>query len=103
MRVLKFAEHRSGQMRGFLSIQLGSGLIIHDCRLMVPENGDYWIALPSRPVLDENRCQATNEGKPIYAPSVEFASRDVSDRFQAQPLEELRASHRELFRGDGVR
>jgi len=41
-------------MLGFLSVELPSGLVINDAKLMVGPHGPHWIALPATKQLDKD-------------------------------------------------
>jgi DNA-binding cell septation regulator SpoVG len=63
-----------GSLVGAFSIELPSGLIIHDAKLF--EKGDSrWLGMPSREY-------AKNDGSRGFAPIVEFKDRDTSDKFK---------------------
>jgi hypothetical protein len=88
----------AGTILGFLSIELPSGLIINDAKLMIGPAGKHWIALPAikqtgkdgEPRLDDN-------GKQLWSPIVEIASRDARDRFNELILEALRRQYPGTF------
>jgi hypothetical protein len=84
----------AGTVLGFLSIELPSGLIINDAKLMIGQAGKHWIALPAikqtgkdgEPRLDAN-------GKQLWSLIVEFATRDARVRFNELILAALRRQH----------
>ena len=84
----------AGTVLGFLSIELPSGLVINDAKLMVGPAGKHWIALPAikqtgkdgEPRLDAN-------GKQLWSLIVEFATRDARVRFNELILAALRRQH----------
>jgi DNA-binding cell septation regulator SpoVG len=81
-------------MLGFLSIELPSGLIINDAKLMVGPNGRLWIALPSERQVDgDGNRRLDANGKQIWSPVVDFRDRAARDRFQDQVLAALRRQH----------
>jgi|SRR5579871_208747 len=69
--------HR-GNLRGFLSLTLPSGLTIHNCQLL-ESNGRPWIGLPAR------RFQLADKSI-AYQPIVEFTSRAALQKFRAEAL-----------------
>jgi hypothetical protein len=93
----------AGTRLGFLSVELPSGLVINDAKLMIGPKGKHWIAMPSvqrlapngDPLLDAN-------GKPSYSKFVEFRDRATSDRFGDMVLDALRRQHPKAFDGGGV-
>ena len=69
-KLKKFVEHRSGQMVAFLSIELASGMVVHDLRLMTGKNGP-WIAMPSQRQVEKDgppaaRCQSKANLQPDH-------------------------------------
>ena len=64
-------------LRGFLSIELRSGMILHGCTLH-EKNGSRWVGLPAK--------EYTKEGERAWVPLVEFASKEVRQAFQEQAL-----------------
>jgi len=75
--VSNWKEFEKGALRGFLDIELPSGMILRGCSL-VQKDGRRWIGTPSKPV---------GEGK--YQQVVEFVSKEVRDKFSAAALESL--------------
>jgi DNA-binding cell septation regulator SpoVG len=88
----------AGTLRGFLSVAMPSGLVIHGVKLMISSGGTPWLAMPSvkrldragNPVLDER-------GKAIWDLIIEFADSAARHRFQEAVLDALRRSHPEAF------
>ena len=68
-------------LRGFFTLTLPSGLVIHNCSLFQKGEG-RWIGMPSNKFT-------TKEGTTSYTPIVEFVSREVADKFRDQALEAL--------------
>jgi hypothetical protein len=92
-KLTKFVEHRSGQMVAFLSIELASGMVIHDLRLMIGKNGP-WIAMPSQKQVDKDgRPRLDANQRPTYSQIVEFRDRATSDRFREMVLGLVRREH----------
>ena len=84
----------AGTVLGFLSIELPSGLIINDAKLMVGRPGKYWVALPAIKLTGKDgnpRLDPT--GSSLWNPIVAFASRDARDRFNELVLAALRRQH----------
>jgi hypothetical protein len=89
---------------GFLSIELPSGMILNDCKVMVGPNGTRWIALPAVKQTDAQGNPRTDaNGRPVWNHYVEFRDRATRERFQAPVIEVLRQTHPQLFDGEGGR
>lgn len=67
-----------GTLRGFCDLELPSGLIIRGAMLF-EKNGKRWVGFPSKEWTKA-------DGTKGYSPLLEFADRDVSDKFQAAVL-----------------
>jgi DNA-binding cell septation regulator SpoVG len=76
--VSNWKAHEKRTLRGFLTLTLPSGLVIHNCMLH-EKDGKRWIALPSRQYKNA-------EGSPTYTPLIEFATKDARQRFQEAAL-----------------
>jgi DNA-binding cell septation regulator SpoVG len=98
-KLKKWTAHRSGALIGFVSVQLPSGMIVHDLRLMTGKNG-YWIALPAMKQVDrDGRPRTDANGKAIFSPIIEFADRIASDRFRDLVIDVIRREHPEALAG----
>lgn len=75
-------------LRGFFSVELPSGLVLHGCKLMVGPKGQPWIAPPATK-------REVPDGKPIWDPIVDFRDRETRDRFTAAVLDALAQAHPE--------
>lgn len=81
-----WVERRSNTPRGFITLQLPSGIVLHGCSLH--EAGDRrWVGLPSKPQLDQDgRHRVDERGKRLYSPCVEIPDRATRDRFETAAL-----------------
>jgi DNA-binding cell septation regulator SpoVG len=68
-----------GSLRGFLTLTLPSGLVIHNCQL-IEAGGRRWVGLPSRRFLQA-------DGKVHYEPIIEFTTRKAHRNFERTALE----------------
>ena len=96
-RLLSFVERRQGALRGFASIELPSGLRLHDVAIFVGGKGP-WAALPSKPVLDRDRRQKLAvDGKPAFAPVAEWRDRRLAEGFSTAVVQLVRAANPGVF------
>jgi len=72
-----------GSLRGFLTLTLPSGVVIHDCQLL-EAGGRRWVGLPSRRFL-------MADGRAHYEPIIEFATRKAHRNFARTALEVVEA------------
>jgi hypothetical protein len=85
-------------MGGFLTVELPSGMIISDCKLMIGPAGRPWVALPAIRQLDrDGEPRRDTNGKVLWLPIIDFNDRDCRERFQNAVLDALRREHPEAF------
>jgi len=96
-RICKFAPYRNGAMRAWFSIELASGLVLYDLRLMVGPNGP-WIAMPATRQVDrDGNSRRDANGKELWTPIIDFRNRQTRDKFRDMALALLRRNHPEAF------
>ena len=73
-------------LRGFFTLALPSGLVVHDCSVH-EKGGKRWVSLPARPQLDGGQVRKdAATGKVLYAPVLEFTAREKREAFQRAAL-----------------
>jgi hypothetical protein len=84
-----FRAVEKSTLRGFFTVTLASGLVLHECALH--EKGlERWVSLPTKPILDaDGRQRRDTTGKPRYAKVVEIPHKFRRDRFQGEALAAL--------------
>ena len=88
---------RKNSLLGFARVELPSGMVIHDVTILTGERGP-WASPPSKPMIGRDGTALTDDkGKLRYSPVIEFASKEVRDRFSAAVVAALRASHPDAF------
>jgi hypothetical protein len=98
--LLDWRPFRRGTLRGFITAELRSGLIIHEISVFAM-NGKAQCALPSKPLLDrEGRAVLDASGKRRYAEIIAFSSKETRDHFSAAIIAALLAAHPEALAGD---
>ena len=78
--VREWKPFEKNTLRGFLSLELPSGMIIHGCTLH-QKNGSRWIGLPAR--------EYQKEGERAWSPLAEFVDRETREGFQQLALEAI--------------
>jgi hypothetical protein len=100
VKIKRFSPYRNeaGTVLAFLSVEHPSGLILHQCKLMVGSKGTRWIATPAvRETDSDGRPKLDINGKPIWQPIVEFRDKLTRQRWQDTILVALRKAHPEAF------
>jgi hypothetical protein len=75
-------------LRGFVTLELPSGLILRECTYHRTTSGAEWIGLPGRAQIDREGKQRKDPatGKSLYTPIVELKGKAERERFQAAAL-----------------
>jgi len=77
--VSNWKAYEKNTLRGFFSLNLPSGLVIHNCTLH-EKDGSRWIGLPARQY-------SKDDGSTSYALLIEFATKEARQQFQTMALE----------------
>lgn len=80
MTITNFKKRVQNTLRGFFSMSLPSGMIIHDFMLH-EKDGSRWVNPPSRP--------KDAAGEERYPPLVEFTNQEIKKRFYDDALAAL--------------
>jgi SpoVG len=92
-KLKRWTPLHSGALRGFVSIELASGLVIHKLRIIAGKNG-LWVAMPAEWQLErDGQPRIGADGKALYNQILEFRDRATSDRFAAMVIEIVRQAH----------
>ena len=88
---------RKGSLVGFVKVEMPSGMILNDVTILSGDRG-AWASPPSKPMIDRDGLAMKDaNGKLKYSPIVEFASKEVRERFSNAVVEALRAIHPEAL------
>jgi DNA-binding cell septation regulator SpoVG len=80
-QVTNWKPYTKNTLRGFFTVTLPSGLVIHNCTLHQKQDS-RWVGMPSQKFTKE-------DGTTSYTPVIEFTNREASDRFRDAVLEAL--------------
>jgi DNA-binding cell septation regulator SpoVG len=84
IRISNWKAFSQNTLRGFFSVTLPSGLIIHNCSLH-EKNDSRWIGLPAQ-------SYRKKDGSVGYVRLIEFTSSELADNFRRQVLDALTAA-----------
>jgi hypothetical protein len=79
-KIREWRPFEKNTLRGFLSLELPSGMILHGCTLN-QKGESRWIGLPAKEYLKGSER--------AWSPLIEFTDRDVRESFQALALEAI--------------
>jgi hypothetical protein len=97
MRLVSWKPLIKNSLRGFATIELPIGLRMFDVPVLV-SNGKAWASLPSKPQIDKDgQHKRDANGKPAYAPILEWRDRDLADGFSAAVVALIRDAHPEAL------
>jgi hypothetical protein len=95
--ILEAKRQRKGSLCGFVKIQLGASLLLHDCPVL-ESAGRRWVGLPGKPRLDRDGRQSFGaNGKAEWLQVISWNSRAASDRFSESVIAAIEASFPEFF------
>ena len=80
VRISEWRTHENKTLRGFFTITLPSGMVLHDCMLHIKDD-ERWIGFPRR----EYKLQ----GERKFAPIISFTDHETEHRFRDAVLEAL--------------
>lgn len=93
LRLISWKPIVRGALRGFATVELPIGLRIIDIPVMIGSNGP-WATLPSKPELDsEGHRKLDINGKPTWAPVLEWRTRELRERFADAVVALVRQAH----------
>ena len=92
-KLRKWTPYRSGALIGFCSVELASGMVANDLRVMTGKNG-LWAATPAQKQFHPNgNPRLDPNSKAIFKPIIEFRDRATADRIGALVIELVRAAY----------
>lgn len=97
-KVLEWKSIGKGSLLGFCKVEMPSGLVINEIGVFSGERG-LWASPPWKPMLSRTGPVLGTNGKPRYAPMVEFVSKELRDRWSETVVAALLQEHPELWPG----
>ena len=93
IRAIDWRPLERNTLRGFVTFELPSGLIRHECTSHRAASGAEWLGLPGRPQLDQEGRQREDPatGKLAYTEIVEIPGKDQRERFQTAAVAAVHA------------
>jgi hypothetical protein len=97
VRILDLVERRSGMLRGFVTVELLSGLIFNQCPVF-EKLGLWWVSPPGKPRVGRDGMVVKNpNGTTKYDDIVTFAGKARRDAWSSAIIEALHAARPEVF------
>ncbi len=97
VHILDWRPMTKGKLLGFAKVELPSGMILADVTVLLGDRGP-WASPPSKPMVGRDGTALTDAaGKIRYSPIVEFASKEIRDRFSTAVIDAMRATRPEVF------
>jgi hypothetical protein len=97
LRLVAFRAVSKGTLRGFATVQLPIGLVIHDCPIC-ESNGKAWAMLPGKPQVDSDGKPVRDaRGKLAYSAILEWDSRKLRNAFSDCIVAAVRDQHPNAF------
>jgi hypothetical protein len=88
----KFSPLQRNTMLGFAEITIVDlGMTLRDI-VVHSKNGASWASPPARPQVRDGTLMKDDSGKIVYAPIIEFGSREARDQFSNSVIEAVRAT-----------
>lgn len=103
MKVVSFKPLVKGALRGFLTVELPSGIVMHECTVIAPEGRDPFIGLPSKPQIGRDGRAAMRDGKRQYEPAVTTRDKATGDKLSAAIIAALLREHPDALDGEVAR
>jgi hypothetical protein len=98
MRIIEWRPQRQNTLRGFVVVEMPSGMIMAGVTIHRAEQGAEWASPPSKPMVGHDGIALKDgAGKLQYTPIISFKSRDLRDRFSKAVIEALGVAHPEAF------
>ncbi len=89
VKVLEFRPYRKNSQRGFVTVEMPSGMIFHDLLTFTGEDGNSWVNPPSKPAIGRDGKPIIKAGKPLYNPIVSFDNKDTQTAWSDRIIESL--------------
>ena len=81
VQISEWRTLRKNTLRGFFTITLPSGMVVHGCMLHTKDDGERWIGFPRR--------EYELQGERKFAPIITFIDRETEHRFRDAVLAAL--------------
>jgi len=92
--LVDFKPLRSGTLRAHATVQMPSGMVVHDVPIFVGQKG-VSAGTPSKPVIGPAGLAKRSPvpGKTIYVPTISWADNEIARRFSDAVVELVAAEH----------
>jgi len=88
-RIIDWRPLTKNSLRGFAKIEMPSGMLIAEIAILTGDRGP-WASPPSKPMIGRDGApMLDSKGKPRYSQFIEFASKELRDKWSAAVIEAL--------------
>jgi hypothetical protein len=95
VQILDWRPMRKNSLLGFVRVRPASGMIVSDMTVLIGERGP-WASPPSEPMIDRDGVAMKRaNGKLRYSPTIQFATKEIRNKFSDAVIAALRAAHPE--------
>jgi DNA-binding cell septation regulator SpoVG len=102
VRVLNCRRHRSGALRGYVTIEFPYGLILEDLPVFAGPRGKS-VGMPTRPQLDAQGLVKTDvNGKVVYQPIGRWTDKKIAERFSNYLVSRIEEQFPDLLEDDAA-
>jgi DNA-binding cell septation regulator SpoVG len=96
-RILEWRPLRKKSLHGFVKVQMPSGMIVIDVKILTGERG-AWASPPSKPVMSSDGTTLKDDnGKVRYSSIIEFTSKDIRNSWSDAVIDAIRQAHPEAL------
>ena len=108
MKVLAFKAVERDALRGWATVLMPSGMILHDVGVFHDRDSDRsWVSAPSKAMVGRDGVQmrSAKDSKPLYTPAVSFETKALYQKFSDAAIAALRLAYPQALppriNGDG--
>ena len=96
-KLIEWSSLDRGTLKGYATVEMPSGMVMHDCPVFRSEDGQ-WSSIPaSKPLVGAGGVSRDKTGKARFIPIITFTTKQHRDRWSGAVVAALRAARPEVF------